>query len=775
MRAAVYCRVSSDDQVKGYSLQTQEDECRQRAVTLGATEIVAYVEKGVSGDALDRPALDSLRDALRQHAIDLVVMYDPDRMARKLSIQLLLTDEITKAGAQLEFVRFDWQDTPDGRLFYAMRGAISEYEREKIMERTVRNKRAKAAAGGFINAPNTYGYHFHPDTDKLLPDERTAPIVKQIYAWARDGVRIRVIAERLANMQVPPPGGRGIWWPSTVSRILRSETYAGRMHINRWAIHKEAGRKTQAQRDRAEWVMVPVEPLVDEPTWRAVQAVLERNKRTAGGRTEYPFLLRGFLRCADCGGPMVVRTRARTNRVYGYYLCSNANGLQGYSLDGTRVNPCRHTKSVPSQVLDDAVWARIEAFLAEPDMALQPDAGSAEEAQALTQQRTILEQQAAKLEGARGRFLWALGDGLIDKERFAAEMRRVNEQATEVHRQLDAIDGQLRRRQLAEEELQDIRNTLATINPGPAETDFERKQKIIGLLVERIVVGHDPGGRVLVDVQGRVPLDGDDDGRGGGPGGGRPPKPSKPRKPRQDKASPFGETSDGAPEDEFVPRHPAGLQYRPVELALVWGEVQGFGAGQAFDRLIGLPDRTQGLIQAEQRPPVVPIAVVAERIGGPGADAGVLDLAHQGRVLLRPAPHQAEGRLRMRTGERGQHARHRGVSPRDVDHDGHGQPVAGPVVDRRGREVAKGAPRRDTQHRRLDGCACRGRQHPLQRFRDIQGHTVRPRDEAAGVAVNRGFGCGTVELFGETLQDALRVSPGHAAHINPRHPDVRPH
>lgn len=546
MRAAVYCRVSSDDQVRGYSLHTQEDECRQRAIDLGATEIVAYVEKGVSGDALDRPALDGLRDALRQRAIDLVVMYDPDRMARKLSIQLLVTDEITKAGAQLEFVRFDWQDTPDGRLFYAMRGAISEYEREKIRERTVRNKRAKAAAGGFINAPNTYGYHFHPDTDQLLPDERTAPVVKRIYAWARDGVRIRVIAERLANMQVPPPGGRGIWWPSTVSRILRSETYAGRMHINRWAIHKEAGRKTQAQRAREEWVMVPVEPLVDETTWRAVQVVLERNKRTAGGRTEYPFLLRGFLRCADCGGPMVVRTRARPNRVYGYYLCSNANGLQGYSLDGTRVNPCRHTKAVPSHALDDAVWARIEAFLANPDPALQPDSGNGEEAQALTQQRTILEHQAAKLEGGRSRFLWALGEGLIDQERFAAEVRRVNEQATEVQRQLDALDGQLRRRQLAEEELQNIRSTLAAMRPEPAETDFERKQKILGLLIQRIVVWHDPEGRVLVDVQGRVPLDGEGEGQGGGPGGGLPSKPSRARKPCHVEALPCGETSNGA-------------------------------------------------------------------------------------------------------------------------------------------------------------------------------------------------------------------------------------
>ncbi len=566
MRAAVYCRVSSEDQVRGYSLQTQEEQCRTKAQTLAATEILSFIEKGVPGDTLNRPALTELRNLLHAKAINLVVVYDPDRLARNLALQLLLTDEITAAGAQLEFVSFEWQNSIEGRLFYQLRGAISEYEREKIKERTVRGKRAKAAQGGFVNAPNTYGYHFDADTDQLLTDERTAPIVQQMFRWARDGVRIRVIAERLASMQVPPPGGRGVWWPSTVSRILRSETYAGRMHINRWAIHKEAGRRTQEERDRDQWVVVPVEPLVDEQTWGAVQAVRERNKRTGGGRPGDPFLLRGGLRFADGGGPMIVRTRRKTAHVYGYYLCGNANGLQGYALDGTRVKPCRHSKSVPSHVLDDAVWSRIEAFLADPDAALQADPGGSGEVDALAQQRTILEQQAAKLDGARSRFLWALGEGLIDQERFAAEMRRVNDQTADVRRQLEAIDGQLRRRRLADEEVLEIRSTLAAMRQEPADTDFARRQKIIGLLVERVVVGHDEAGRVAVDVQGRVPMEGRP-GEGEGYDGNQ--GPPVPPKPRGAVPSPSSDVGDGAPEHQLVPSLAARRQHRRIELALV--------------------------------------------------------------------------------------------------------------------------------------------------------------------------------------------------------------
>lgn len=504
MRAAIYCRVSSEDQVRGYSLQTQEEECRQRAATLGATEITAYVEKGVSGEALDRPALNVLREALRAQVPDVVIMYDPDRMARKLSIQLLLTEEITKAGAQLEFVRFDWQDTPDGRLFYALRGAIAEYEREKILERTVRGKKAKVAAGGIINRPRTYGYRFDPDTDTMHLDPEAAFVVQLMFAWARDGLGVRAISQRLAQMRVPPPGGGGIWWPETVSRILHSEAYTGRLHLNRYHIVKEGRHRHQTERPRAEWVETRIPAVVDDATWTAAQRALARNARYGRGRQAYPCLLRGFLVCAVCGGGMTVRTKVKPGQAYCYYQCANAHSKQAFALDGRAVKLCSHMPSIRTELLDGAVWDCLVTLLAAPGQA--PTGAGADEAPDLGRQRGLLQKQAKVADEARERTLRAYQRAVIDDVTFEREMCRLQCDAAEVRRQLAALEARRSRRVLGARVAEAWRQSRAGAAVKGDVPDFAGRRRVLTLLVERVVVAHDADGRVRVDIQGCLPL-----------------------------------------------------------------------------------------------------------------------------------------------------------------------------------------------------------------------------------------------------------------------------
>ena len=543
MHAAVYCRVSSEEQVRGYSLQTQEDECRQRAAELGATAVTAYVERGVSGEVLDRPALTGLREALRERALDLVVMYDPDRMARRLSIQLLLTDEITKAGAQLEFVRFDWQDTADGRLFYAMRGAISEYEREKILERTVRGKRAKVAQGGLINRPRTYGYAFDPDTDSMHPDPETVPVVQQMFAWASDGVGVRAISQRLAQMRVPPPGGRGIWWPETVSRILHSETYTGRLYLNRYHIVKEGRHTHQTQRPRDEWVLTQIPAIVDDANWQAAQRTLARNARYGRGRREYPCLLRGFAVCSECGGGMTIRTRVKPGKAYCYYQCANAHGKQGYGLGGRVVKPCGHVRSERAECLDEAVWARIDALLSASGPALAEDAG---EDPAWRRQLDLLQRQVRANDQARERTLRAYQRALLDEPAFEREMRRLRQEGEALGRQVACLRDQGERRALAARQDHNRWRALTGMGRRRDALDFEGRRRVMHLLVERVVIGHDPEGRVTAEIQGYGPVEGE--GQADRAGGGPPDDPGQ---------RPMAEAPDGAPQEGALEhRHP---------------------------------------------------------------------------------------------------------------------------------------------------------------------------------------------------------------------------
>ncbi len=505
MRAAIYCRVSSDDQVKGYSLITQEQECSARAKDIGATEIDAYIERGVSGDALDRPALNEMRSALRSGAIDLVVMYDPDRMARKLAIQLLLTDEILKHGAKLEFVRFDWQDTSDGRLFYALRGAIAEYEREKIIERTSRGRKAKLAQGGVVNGPKTYGYVFHPETDNMRIDPETAPVVRQMFGWARDGITIRAICGRLAEMHIQPPKNGTKWWPGSVSRILRNESYTGKLNTNRWHSTMVEGRRTHKQRPRDQWYAARIPVIIPEAVWQAVQESLDHNARYSRGRRTHECLMQGHLRCAECGSSMTIRSKSMPNREYLYYRCINARTKRSYSIkDGAIVHSCRHIRSVRTEVLDKAVWDRIEEFLSDPHRVVpNEDAIDAD----ITRQLGLVVSQKKAAKAAQERTLRAYQRALLDEDTFGRETSRLRAEYAELEHR-ERILGEHKQREIAiARRRDDVQRALIAARNIPALgdlIDFATKRKIVRLLVDRVVVGHSPQGVAEVEIVGYI-------------------------------------------------------------------------------------------------------------------------------------------------------------------------------------------------------------------------------------------------------------------------------
>jgi len=140
MRAALYARVSTEDQAEKYGLASQLTELRALAERRGFTIATEFVDDGISGAKLDRPALNRLRDAVRAKACDVVLIHDPDRLARRLAYQLLLIEEIERAGVAVEYVTTPRAATPDGQLLEHVKGVIAEYERAKIKERTGRDE-----------------------------------------------------------------------------------------------------------------------------------------------------------------------------------------------------------------------------------------------------------------------------------------------------------------------------------------------------------------------------------------------------------------------------------------------------------------------------------------------------------------------------------------------------------------------------------------------------------------------------------------------------------
>ena len=144
-RAALYARVSTEEQDVGMQL----DELRQVATQRGWTVTEEYLDEGESGAKDSRPALDRMIDDARTGKLDLIAVWKLDRLGRTLKGLVSLVDDLGRWGVDLVSVRDPAFDTtsPAGRLIFQVIGAVAEYERGIIRERSLAGIRSAQARG----------------------------------------------------------------------------------------------------------------------------------------------------------------------------------------------------------------------------------------------------------------------------------------------------------------------------------------------------------------------------------------------------------------------------------------------------------------------------------------------------------------------------------------------------------------------------------------------------------------------------------------------------
>jgi len=252
MRAHIYVRVSTDAQAeKGYSLPTQLDGCREKAQEIGATSIEEYVDDGYSGDDPDRPAFTRLKEAIEKKQVDALVCYDPDRLFRKRYHQDFFVEDISQSGIKIVFVTVSYEDSAEGRLVFGIRGSVSEYEKDKIRERTMRGKRGKAKAGKIVMNTRPTGYDWDAEKSMYFPNQ-DKEIVRQMFTMILDGMSISAVTKRLNREGIPSP--KGFYWrPATISRILYNPLYCGEAIQFRQYRRKVNGKYVTTTRDESEW------------------------------------------------------------------------------------------------------------------------------------------------------------------------------------------------------------------------------------------------------------------------------------------------------------------------------------------------------------------------------------------------------------------------------------------------------------------------------------------------------------------------------------------
>jgi site-specific DNA recombinase len=241
MQVAFYARVSTSHQQREGTIESQRRMLKQHIQHHGWSLLPEheYIDDGISGARLDRPALDRLRDAARRGELDAVVILSPDRLARNYAHQWLLIEEFEKVNTLPIFLQNPFGDRPQGTLLTQMQGMIAEYERAQIAERTRRGRLEKARHGEFIPwAYRCYGYRYLPKRHGYAPQVMIEPVeaavVRDIFrTLVEEQLSRRQITKQLNAVQTRTPTGKNrVWHPATVRNILTNRVYAGHARYN---------------------------------------------------------------------------------------------------------------------------------------------------------------------------------------------------------------------------------------------------------------------------------------------------------------------------------------------------------------------------------------------------------------------------------------------------------------------------------------------------------------------------------------------------------------
>ncbi len=501
MRAILYARVSADDRHADYrNIQGQLEMGRAYAAERGYDVVAELAEddRGASGAAFELPQLNRVRELAEQRAFDVLVVRELDRLSRSLPKQLFVEEELRRNGIVIEYVLGEYSETPEGQLQKNIRAVIAEYERLKIVERTQRGRRQKAAAGHvLVQQRPPLGYKSEiadggKQTLVVVPEE--AALVRRIFEDYANGMSVRGLQLALSEEHVPTPGDKrangkqrefGVWANSTLHHILRNETYRGTWHYGKRNSRQQAN-------DPSTWVAVSVSPIIDEELWQRVQERLRTAGALSARSLKHEYLLRRRLYCGLCGA----KVQGSSRRGWLSYRCP-AHG---------RHTSHRYRCDAPSfsaSLVDTLVWCWVRDLLLQPatlEQALrQMQANSLQER---APERSVLEswrRRQTELAKQMQRLLDLYLNGDFDRALLDERQRQLAEQSSELAERIRSLEADLKSVDQMEAHLGDLQQFAAAvaIQLPEHERDFAFRREIVEQLDVQVVLGLENGQKVI--------------------------------------------------------------------------------------------------------------------------------------------------------------------------------------------------------------------------------------------------------------------------------------
>ena len=487
---ALYARVSTSQQEKEATIESQLALLLVYAQKEGylVPDEYQFADQAVSGSTLARPGLDRLRDLATTGILQIVLCLSPDRLARNFSHQRFILDEFEKNEVRVIFLNQPLLgDSPQEQLLLNVQGVFAEYERTAISDRMRRGRRYKLSQALSVPWPVPYGYRYQEATasqnSAWIVDEANKTVVREIFQWYTDEkLGLNAIAKRLNQRKVPSPR-RKLWNGSTIRRILHQSAYQGKAYYGRKkAIYKDIGKfKRQGQgrlrfpryapQPVENWISVPVPAIVSEEIWNLAQELLKRNAKLAPrNNKKHNYLFKSLLVCEVCGSIL----QGRTQNNHTYYRCPHGNKHRKEEFP-------KHTISLREDRAEKLIWDELANLLREPEHIQKAWEEHKAGLSASPSKYNLQEKRKKHLQKQRQRLIDAYQAEVITLE-------ELTERKNPLELELRRLQSQLKKAEAVHQKEISLEHFTRMIEKALKSEDFQLRQEVLRLLVERILV-----------------------------------------------------------------------------------------------------------------------------------------------------------------------------------------------------------------------------------------------------------------------------------------------
>ena len=460
--AFLYERLSRDDNLEGesYSIGNQKKLLTKVAKEKGYTNLVHFLDDGISGVTMDRPGFNDMMEQLAAGKAAAVFVKDLSRLGRNYIEVGRLTEEFFPEHDIRLVAVSDNIDTAEGENELApIRNLFNEwYARDISKKRRISNK-IKGNAGEPMGPP-PYGYKKDPDNPKRwIVDEEAAQVVRRVFRMTLDGYGTEQIATIFSEEKILTPiaywrekgvnrpgksklRGPYMWNSSTVTHILSLQEYCGDI-LNFKTYSKSYKNKKRLANDRENWVIFQDvhEPIIERTVFEQVQQKRGkiRKRRTHEGERN---MFSGLLVCADCGHNLHFHFN-QGNPDIKYFNCSNYKGNRGTCtsthyvrvdfLEQVVLGEIRRLTKFASQFEDEFVKAVID----------HSQQAEATDRKLKEKELKALQARDEELDGLFERIYEDNVSGKLSDDRFARMSRRYEEEQKELAEKIKALRAEI--------------------------------------------------------------------------------------------------------------------------------------------------------------------------------------------------------------------------------------------------------------------------------------------------------------------------------------------